>query len=445
MATVAKRIYKSNGRTRKTAKYYGYLRGRPVALATDKQAAETMLAEMKRRIEREGHILDAAILTAPIATHLADYRAHLERNNRSESHVYVTMLRLEKLAKVCEWRTIQGVTPASVERWIDAAKRGKTADRTINHFIATVKTFLEWARRSGRVYQNKLKDFAPLDATELKRIRRALTLDEIERLLNTTPEPRKMIYWTALATGLRRGELVALQWGDVRIDDVPAPFIQLRAKATKAKRADVIPLRGDLADALLAARPKGYMDDDRVFKIVPRNRVFKIDLKAAGIAEKDRHGRWADIHALRHSYCTHLAAVGVNPREAMGLMRHTDIRLTAKTYTDDALLPLREAVEKLPTFAPRDAESERQAARANGTDGKSEPVSTLGNLRGDEGRKGGKAIPGDTFVPDVTLAVSGMKRSDLHKGGAIDTAPEKLGALGLEPRTHGLKGRCSTD
>ncbi len=377
MATVAKRIYKSNGRTRKTAKYYGYLRGRPVALATDKQAAETMLAEMKRRIEREGAgIIDAAILTAPVASHIADYKAHLERQDRAEGYVRVIIQRVESLAADCKWGTLRGITLASLEKWIDTARKAGRAPKTINHYVAAAKSLCNWAVERGRLYASPLDKLQTVAVDELKRERRALTLDEIERLLNTTPEPRKLIYWTALATGLRRGELASLQWGDIRIDDVPAPFIQLRAKATKAKRADVIPLRSDLADALLAARPKGYKDDDRVFKIVPRNRVFKIDLKVAGIAEKDRHGRWADIHALRHSYCTHLAAVGVNPREAMGLMRHTDIRLTAKTYTDDALLPLREAVEKLPTFSPRDPKPERQTTRATGTDGKSEPVST---------------------------------------------------------------------
>ena len=39
------------------------------------------------------------------------------------------------------------------------------------------------------------------------------------------------------------------------------------------------------------------------------------------------------------------------------LMRHTDLRLTIRVYTDENLLPLRSAVEKLPSFIPMIVES----------------------------------------------------------------------------------------
>jgi hypothetical protein len=37
-------------------------------------------------------------------------------------------------------------------------------------------------------------------------------------------------------------------------------------------------------------------------------------------------------------------------RHAMGIMRHSDMRLTNSTYTDEAHLPLAEAISKLPKF-----------------------------------------------------------------------------------------------
>jgi hypothetical protein len=48
-----------------------------------------------------------------------------------------------------------------------------------------------------------------------------------------------------------------------------------------------------------------------------------------------------------------LARAGVSPRLAMELARHSDMRLTMKTYTDAEQLPLREVMDTLPGFGER--------------------------------------------------------------------------------------------
>src|SRR5206468_10096716 len=130
---------------------------------------------------------------------------------------------------------------------------------------------------------------------------------------------------------------------------------------------DALPLRTDLASVLRKAR--GDSDDgDRVVTMLPRIPTHRKYLAAAGIAWLDDAGRRADIHCLRHSYGTLLSKGGVSPREAMSLMRHTDLRLTMKVYTDPRIFDLSGAVEKLPmSFG---AAPDSQAVKATGTDGK---------------------------------------------------------------------------
>jgi hypothetical protein len=78
---------------------------------------------------------------------------------------------------------------------------------------------------------------------------------------------------------------------------------------------------------------------------------FRADLKAAGISDKkDAQGREVFFHSLRHTLATNLARGGVAPRVAMELMRHSEMRLTMSTYTDVALLPMADALERLPRF-----------------------------------------------------------------------------------------------
>jgi hypothetical protein len=47
-----------------------------------------------------------------------------------------------------------------------------------------------------------------------------------------------------------------------------------------------------------------------------------------------------------------LARAGVSPRVAMELMRHSDMRLTAKTYTDAMSLPLFGELDKITPLLP---------------------------------------------------------------------------------------------
>ena len=83
---------------------------------------------------------------------------------------------------------------------------------------------------------------------------------------------------------------------------------------------------------------------------VPAMKVIRADFKTAGIPLVDERGHRVDFHALRMTYITRLQRAGVSPREAMELARHSDMRLTMKTYTDAAQLPLAATVRGLPSF-----------------------------------------------------------------------------------------------
>jgi hypothetical protein len=80
---------------------------------------------------------------------------------------------------------------------------------------------------------------------------------------------------------------------------------------------------------------------------------FRQDLAKAGIPFLDERGHRMDYHALRTTFITRLSTMKVHPRLAMELARHSDMRLTMKTYTDAGQLPLREVMDGLPGFGER--------------------------------------------------------------------------------------------
>ena len=61
------------------------------------------------------------------------------------------------------------------------------------------------------------------------------------------------------------------------------------------------------------------------------------------------------------TYITRLQRAGVSPRETMELARHSDMRLTMKTYTDAAALPLMATVRRLPAFDAKFDDTQRDS------------------------------------------------------------------------------------
>ena len=124
----------------------------------------------------------------------------------------------------------------------------------------------------------------------------------------------------------------------------------IRAEHAKNKTSVQLPLHPDLREMLSryfeACGSPGH--SVKALAVPPRLRAFDCDLKAAGIAKHDERGRVADFHSLRHSCATRLASENVPLPVAMRLMRHSDPKLTAKAYVDQAALPLAESIAKIP-------------------------------------------------------------------------------------------------
>jgi integrase len=165
-------------------------------------------------------------------------------------------------------------------------------------------------------------------------------------------------------TGLRKGELASITLGQLWLDE-KHPYLELKATDEKSGRGSQIPLRKDMV-----AEIRNFLDEKRrrlsqstalpakmkLFTI-PRFLIgiFNRDLAAAGIDKHDDRGRSLDVHALRHTFGTHLSKAGVSPRVAQAAMRHSSLDLTMNIYTDPALLDVAGAINALPTFAPEPA------------------------------------------------------------------------------------------
>jgi integrase len=79
--------------------------------------------------------------------------------------------------------------------------------------------------------------------------------------------------------------------------------------------------------------------------------MLRKDLKVAGISYQDTSNRFADFHALRHTFITNLSNSGVHPKVAQVLARHSTITLTIDRYSHSLLEDQISAISKLPDLS----------------------------------------------------------------------------------------------
>ena len=142
--------------------------------------------------------------------------------------------------------------------------------------------------------------------------------------------------------------------------DTANPYWILPAKFGKNRKEQPRPLHPELVEESQKLKAAGKLrPENLVFPDgVPPMKVIRADFTAAGIPLTDERGHRVDFHALRTTYITRLQRAGVSPREAMELARHSDMRLTMKTYTDVAQLPLAATVRGLPSIGDSQIDSQ---------------------------------------------------------------------------------------
>jgi integrase len=238
------------------------------------------------------------------------------------------------------------------------ATASKLSRNSVRLILSCVRTILNHAIEDGVIQSNpaaRLGKF--LKSEKPKRNAQAMTREEAERFLEATLDayPRFWpLFLTALRAGLRRGELVALKWGDIEFganedDDNRYILVQRNyvrghfttPKSRKSRRVDMSrQLRGTLmalrqgreVEAMKAGKPS--ILDDFVFPsevgsvMNPDNIYHRYFLPSL---EKAKLRRFR-LHDLRHTFGSLLIQDGASLAYVKEQMGHSSIQVTVDVY-----------------------------------------------------------------------------------------------------------------
>lgn len=336
---VITRVWK-DGKTRSYAIKFRDASGRQVleTIGPSKKEAERVLAERMQAVNRGTYKqLQEASFAEFAARWLIDYASPRVKPSTYES--YERAVRCH-LAPAFETYPLRAITSGAIEDWIGKELAAGQSPKSVNNYIVVLKLMLRHAVAWGYLATNP--------ATDVKRVRvperemRALSPEEVRRFLAAVSPDYWLFFATAVFTGLRRGELIAVQWQDVDLDagqlHVRRSLWRGQYLGPKTKRSvRTVDLAPQLVSAFREARPLVGADTLRS-QLVFSNRdgqpldpdnVMKREFKPAL-----RRAELPDIpfHNLRHTFASLLIASGEHPKAVQSQLGHTSIQTTLDRY-----------------------------------------------------------------------------------------------------------------
>jgi integrase len=242
------------------------------------------------------------------------------------------------------------IAPQDVAEYADSiAKRGVAAD-TVRLALAPLKALLATAVQSGDIRSNPsvgLRFVRPADGDEVEQEEKAKALseDELERLLAAVDLEWRLLVTLVAQAGLRISEGLPLRWRDL---DFGRRRLLVRRSVrngrvgkpkTKNSRRDV-PLTAEMATALWNARASAANRDDDALVFPARDGGFLDRGTVYGVvkrAAKTAGVPWAGTRTLRHTAASVLFRSGWNAKQVCDFLGHHSPAFTLSVYVH--LLP----------------------------------------------------------------------------------------------------------
>lgn len=232
--------------------------------------------------------------------------------------------------------SIKKITPAEINREIVSFAKKGYADKTVRTQLMIISLIYQYAVRNGDAIYNPTRDLSVPDRLP-KAKRTTPSQDDIKRVKESTECTFGMFAFWALYTGLRRGELLALEWSDVdfknRVIHVNKSLYHVNNKPTiKPPKTETSVGTVPLLDVLrkkIKPRKSGL-----VFPNENGTYITEMQFQKLWKAYKEESGVTATPHQFRHAYATMLFEANIPPEEMQILLRHAQLSTTMDVYTD---------------------------------------------------------------------------------------------------------------
>ena len=263
-----------------------------------------------------------------------DFLSHLAVERRVSPHTIDAYRR--DLGALSQWAREQGIEAVDAQAeqlraFIAAEHRRGLSPKSLQRRLSACRSFYGWLLKHGRI---KASPAAAIRAPKAPRkLPQVLDPDEVKVLVEVPTDVPLGLRDRALlelfySSGLRLGELCALRWHDLDLDD---GLVTVLGKGSKQRS---VPLGSFARKALVEWRASsGAGRDAPVFPgrngpITPR----AVQYRLRQLAQRQGLFKRVHPHLLRHSFASHVLESSGDLRGVQELLGHADIS-TTQIYT----------------------------------------------------------------------------------------------------------------
>jgi integrase/recombinase XerC len=245
---------------------------------------------------------------------------------------------------------VADVTHRMIRAWLGDLDDAKCSARTLARKRASVSAYFRWLLRTGRIENNPVKLIhSPKFEKKLPAV---LQSDAIDRLFDQIDYPEgwegsrdRCILEVFYACGLRRAELISLQYHDIN-------FLRQTLKVMgKGRKERIIPFGKKAAlamkDYMQACERQGVnlqgvffvkKDGNPLYPRLVHNIVTQYLQAASSLAK-------TSPHVLRHTFATHLLDRGADLNAIKEMLGHSSLAAT-QVYVHNSISKLKDVYTK---------------------------------------------------------------------------------------------------
>lgn len=311
-------------------------KGYPKQTATfdTKREAEQWSREIETQIDR-GQFLERTTALRTILRDLLQRYAHEVCPKNKGGEVEQARIRVMLRDEISEY-SLAHLTPAEIAKFRDRRLAAKKSGSTVNRDLSLLSAIISHARREWSIYLHENPVFLVtrpkenpgrerrLDPSEEQILRKALAATgsrDVKGRFTKGPRNQWMLpfFLLALETGLRRSELLRLQW------------MNIDAKRRTARIVDT--KNGDSRTIPLSSRAIGILEG---LERHESGKVFPMTANAVKLAwqriKKSVPVEDFNFHDTRHEATSRFFEMGLTDIEVASITGHKDLRIL-KRYT----------------------------------------------------------------------------------------------------------------
>jgi integrase/recombinase XerD len=245
---------------------------------------------------------------------------------------------------------IEDVDAESVSKFVSELRVRGLSESSIARKVVAIRSWYAFMEKDAGV-KNKVKEYLPPKIP--KRLPKALTIDEVSRLINSCDDSiigirNRALLEVLYATGGRVSEVVLLNTADITKSEDSVVTVKVKGKGGKER---LVPLgsfaQNALDQYLVRARPVLLKKKSTAALFLNETLGTRLSRQSGWQVVKDSADR-AKItsevspHSLRHSFATHLLDGGADIRVVQELLGHSSVT-TTQIYTLVTIDKLRES------------------------------------------------------------------------------------------------------